>query len=470
MNQGGPENADLLSITPVYPQAKGDRRSKPTLKAGETLTFTLHFAKCACWGTKRCRDFSPLPKEELARLVTKHFPEGWILLHDNTCESIRVVAYAIALAESSGIPGICGDRDTPAKGYCSIGLWQINTYWHDEYEPHRLFEPEYNAQAAAKISRGGKDWQQWSTWTDETRPYTKHLVTAREALGIRYTYDAVAGWYLVSTPVAANPAIYGGRVLNLVTERWESVPCIEPTKGYWVQLPAQKTVTVTGTPIATDVSIDISAIGWHQISSPWPYPKTAILVTRGGEMKSWSDAVAAGWVDDQIYGYRATDGRYTTSTIMDPWYGYFVGAKVSGLSLRLLYASRITTMCIVCLTADEPKAAVVPMSLPPLPPEPPGSPVGAPSVTCTPNPVGREGAAFFYHLPTETQNARLVIFDVAGRLVAGIPLDPNETRYPTTGKWNPVDRNGIPLANGPYIYVLIADGRVIGQGKMVIQR
>ncbi|MGC9019511.1 MAG: hypothetical protein ACP5LJ_07470, partial [Candidatus Bipolaricaulaceae bacterium] len=69
-----------------------------------------------------------------------------------------------------------------------------------------------------------------------------------------------------------------------------------------------------------------------------------------------------------------------------------------------------------------------------------------------------------------TQSAKLLIYNAAGRLVAEIQLDPATTRYPATGRWNPVDRNGVPLANGPYVYVLIADGRVIGWGKMVIQR
>lgn len=92
------------------------------------------------------------------------------------------------------------------------------------------------------------------------------------------------------------------------------------------------------------------------------------------------------------------------------------------------------------------------------------------AITVGPNPVGTDGGAFFYVLPDGTRMAAVLIFDIAGRQVAGISLDPAASRYPTTGRWNPVDRNGIPLANGPYVYVLIADGRVIGQGKMVIQR
>jgi len=63
-----------------------------------------------------------------------------------------------------------------------------------------------------------------------------------------------------------------------------------------------------------------------------------------------------------------------------------------------------------------------------------------------------------------------LIFDAAGRLLFETPLDGSARCFPSAGTWNPVDQNGAPLANGPYIYVLVADGKVIGQGKMVIQR
>jgi len=87
-----------------------------------------------------------------------------------------------------------------------------------------------------------------------------------------------------------------------------------------------------------------------------------------------------------------------------------------------------------------------------------------------PNPVTGAGAVFFYTLPEGTATAKLMIFGVAGKLLFETPIETGVSRFPSTGTWNPVDNNGVPLANGPYIYVLIADGKLIGQGKMVIQR
>jgi len=91
-------------------------------------------------------------------------------------------------------------------------------------------------------------------------------------------------------------------------------------------------------------------------------------------------------------------------------------------------------------------------------------------ITHGPNPVSSEGCVFWLDLPEGVTQAELMIFNVTGRLLFETPLDVNSTRFPTTGTWNPVDNNGVELANGPYVYVLITDGKVIGQGKMVIQR
>ena len=92
------------------------------------------------------------------------------------------------------------------------------------------------------------------------------------------------------------------------------------------------------------------------------------------------------------------------------------------------------------------------------------------TVISAPNPVTDAGTAFFYTLPEGTLAAKLMVLSVAGRPLFETPLDVDSTRFPSAGTWNPVDQEGISLANGPYIYVLIADGKVIGQGKMVIQR
>jgi hypothetical protein len=97
-----------------------------------------------------------------------------------------VVAVAVALAESSGDP-----RAHNGKGLDdSYGLWQINM--RGDMGPARrrqfgitsnsqLFDPATNAKAAYAISKGGKSWGPWSTYTNLA--YRNFLSRARLAAG-----------------------------------------------------------------------------------------------------------------------------------------------------------------------------------------------------------------------------------------------------------------------------------------------
>ena len=70
-------------------------------------------------------------------------------------------AAAVAYAESGGRPDIVAPEP---RGGPSYGLWQIHQSAHPQYEPFRLLNPDYNAQAAMAISKNGTDWSAWSTF------------------------------------------------------------------------------------------------------------------------------------------------------------------------------------------------------------------------------------------------------------------------------------------------------------------
>ena len=140
-------------------------------------------------------------------------------------------------------------------------------------------------------------------------------------------YGARAGWYMVSVPTTGDTAgIFG------VTLYWwngtsytslTGTAAIEPVKGYWANLPANKTVTASGSVPTTDQTVALVK-GWNMISVPWAYPKAAIQVQKGTETKSWADAVAAGWVRDTIWGSTTavtSPNDYQSVTTLDPWYG-----------------------------------------------------------------------------------------------------------------------------------------------------
>lgn len=129
---------------------------------------------CTGWGE------NPITPLALAHVVIRHFPPA-----------ARLVAYALAAAESGRNPSACGDRSYFIAGvpYWSIGLWQVLTYVRPgRYDFDSLFDPDYNAAAAMDISHGGTDWCPWSTYEEgcgrgHTGRYRDFLDEAATALG-----------------------------------------------------------------------------------------------------------------------------------------------------------------------------------------------------------------------------------------------------------------------------------------------
>lgn len=73
------------------------------------------------------------------------------------------MAVAVALAESSGNPGVVGDLSITPGG--SVGLWQINLKYHPEFAGQDLTDPQINANAAYSIYRAaGNSFSPWSTY------------------------------------------------------------------------------------------------------------------------------------------------------------------------------------------------------------------------------------------------------------------------------------------------------------------
>ncbi len=298
--------------------------------------------------------------------------------------------------------------------------------------------------------RAFDDYGNPSAWSS-----TWSFVWNAEPFTHTHTYGAVSGWYMVSVPLNSGTAadLFGTVAYrwNPATARYDRVSTIEPSAGYWVRLPASKVITDTGNQVATDVTIDISTAGWHQISAPWNYPKSAIQVIKGTETKAWTDAVAAGWVRDQIYGYKATDGAYTMPTTISPWYGYWVKALVSGLSLRLRSALRMPPPPAAVLTPTAPKV-IAPADLPPMPPAPAAGAVDL-VFTNIPNPITDVHTTTFVvtgPMSALVEVIKVQIFDLSGRLVY------EREEVGTNFDWHTINNDGEFLANGAYLYKIYA--------------
>lgn len=108
------------------------------------------------------KDYS---KEPLYDLLGSPFGPNW------------QTAAAYALAESDGNP----DAKSPnPSGGENRGLFQIDTKTAQGagFDPNRLFEPQYNAMVASKLSKRGTDWHIWATSNPRSPRYYKKFLNA----------------------------------------------------------------------------------------------------------------------------------------------------------------------------------------------------------------------------------------------------------------------------------------------------
>ncbi len=280
--------------------------------------------------------------------------------------------------------------------------------------------------------------------------------------GTSHTYGAKAGWYMVSVPAQGVSAeAFGGTLYWWNGSAYERVTSLDPTRGYWVRLPANKTVTVVGQASAADQVLVLAWAGWHQIGSPWPYAKDQIVVARGPETRPWREAVAMGWVRDNLFGWGADQGSYTDATALHPWYGYWIQTKVADVRVILKSAARLPTD----LSVPHPLSPAVGLGSPPPPPG--GDPVGI-GVLIHPNPVmGYQPVTFVLDVTPGSRvlELRVQVFDLSNRcLWEGVGFPPALT-------WDMLDRKGQELAGGVYLVVILVeleDGRRFSQTRKLL--
>lgn len=108
-----------------------------------------------------------------------------------------VQALAVVMAESSLDPFAHATH-----GEDSRGLFQINVVpaAHPEFADVNLYDPLTNAKAAYRISKGGTDWHQWSTWTNGAA--ARNLAAAAS-----FVTNSVGAIVQPKTPIAGVPAI-----------------------------------------------------------------------------------------------------------------------------------------------------------------------------------------------------------------------------------------------------------------------
>jgi len=101
-----------------------------------------------------------------------------------------VTATAVGMAESSCNPSATntnGPTSGCPNGSTDRGLWQINDCYHSEVSDSCAFNAQCNANAAYRISSGGTNWTQWTTYNSGS--YRNYLAVARAAVARLFNHD-----------------------------------------------------------------------------------------------------------------------------------------------------------------------------------------------------------------------------------------------------------------------------------------
>lgn len=261
-----------------------------------------------------------------------------------------------------------------------------------------------------------------------------------------FTYG-VAGWYLVSVPTIGDKAKLFGRLYFWNGNTYDVLQGddpILPTRGYWAYLGERHTIKTLGEIPQADQTVDLPVTGWHLISVPWGLNKIDILVKRHGEIKSWPEAVSAGWVANHIWGYEPKQGYFSAATL-SPWYGYWVKSTMDSIVLVFPYSKRVDTQNTLfdaknTLLEDEPPEVPDWMFLDKLDFIAQSSYYSTYTDTITFKVLGS--------LPI--LGIKISVYDLTGRLVW------EGTSYSSELIWNKTDFCGTRLANGVYLYKICA--------------
>lgn len=104
--------------------------------------------------------------------------------------------------------------------------------------------------------------------------------------------------------------------------------------GYWIGTDMPFTWTMQGERALDGVYIPLMQ-GWNLIGNPmwFPGPVENIQVLAGGATFPWATAVALGLVSNTVYAYDSAADQYVNTLDMQAWYGYWVSALGSDVTL-----------------------------------------------------------------------------------------------------------------------------------------
>lgn len=185
-----------------------------------------------------------------------------------------------------------------------------------------------------------------------------HDVGAHEYLPGTYDLSVVVKWNLLSLPVLpadaeVSAALGGlgipleGAVYRYGPSGYEVYPWdftqLEVGRGYWLSTSSPAATEVSGQYLRGRFEITL-AQGWHLIASPREeaVPLSTLYLRSATAVKTWSEAVAAGWVGGTLYRYEEGSGYIGVSeggaeSALLPGCGYWLRKYYEAGELSLVF-------------------------------------------------------------------------------------------------------------------------------------
>ncbi len=162
--------------------------------------------------------------------------------------------------------------------------------------------------------------------------------------GVTLNYGVVAGWNMISIPLALNnPSPDALLPLGWPLYAWDAVQgtylgrdkiFLSLGTGYWLKAPAAQTLTLSGPPNAQGFTAIPLSVGWNMIGTPYHQAVGwgAVTVTKGAESKTLDQAVASDWIQGAFYRWTGTTYDLVSSTFL-PTSGCWVKTLQAGCTL-----------------------------------------------------------------------------------------------------------------------------------------
>ncbi|MBC8144329.1 MAG: hypothetical protein H7X80_02020 [bacterium] len=114
---------------------------------------------------------------------------------------------------------------------------------------------------------------------------------------------------------------------------YQSTSELASGEGYWVEFPVDGFADIYGANIAV-ASKELSA-GWNLIGNPFDVdlPVNLITFSDGIVTKTYSEAVVAGWIGPDLFGYQPS-GYISESSALAVWNGYWLESFSAGITIE----------------------------------------------------------------------------------------------------------------------------------------